>query len=291
MEGYFERVVEVLTGAGYRWYETANFCLAARACGRARPARPPQPRLLARSATTSASAWARSRQSMGCAGGTRRASPATWRRSARGERPPRELEPLETRRPQRERVLLGLRLDEPLAARRARGSGRPACARAPRSTRAGRAARRRRTSEALALTRRGRFLGGGVTAELLGLDIPARWRSSPSASARSCGVVVEEYVATGQPVGSKGLVERWPAPGLVVDGPLRARRARDARPAHAPAHRAPAGCRPRRGYRLLRRRAARAARAAAGPVPARPDARCGARSRRRCSRRPRCSRR
>ena len=27
MEGYFERVVEVLTGAGYRWYETANFCL------------------------------------------------------------------------------------------------------------------------------------------------------------------------------------------------------------------------------------------------------------------------
>ena len=26
LEGYFERVVETLTGAGYRWYETANFC-------------------------------------------------------------------------------------------------------------------------------------------------------------------------------------------------------------------------------------------------------------------------
>ena len=26
MESYFERVVAVLTGAGYRWYETANFC-------------------------------------------------------------------------------------------------------------------------------------------------------------------------------------------------------------------------------------------------------------------------
>src|SRR6478735_3655056 len=26
MEGYFERVVETLTSAGYRWYETANFC-------------------------------------------------------------------------------------------------------------------------------------------------------------------------------------------------------------------------------------------------------------------------
>ena len=47
MEGYFERVVEVLTGAGYRWYETANFCLAARARGRAGPPRAPQPRVLA----------------------------------------------------------------------------------------------------------------------------------------------------------------------------------------------------------------------------------------------------
>ncbi len=35
MEGYFERVVETLTGAGYRWYETANFCLSGdRAAGR-----------------------------------------------------------------------------------------------------------------------------------------------------------------------------------------------------------------------------------------------------------------
>src|SRR3954447_1434874 len=28
MEGYFGRVVETLTAAGYRWYETANFCRA-----------------------------------------------------------------------------------------------------------------------------------------------------------------------------------------------------------------------------------------------------------------------
>ncbi len=45
MEDYFERVVETLTGAGYRWYETANFCRARR---RSRPALPAQPRLLAR---------------------------------------------------------------------------------------------------------------------------------------------------------------------------------------------------------------------------------------------------
>ena len=30
MESYFERVVETLTRAGYRWYETANFCRASR---------------------------------------------------------------------------------------------------------------------------------------------------------------------------------------------------------------------------------------------------------------------
>ena len=35
MEGYFERVVERLTGAGYRWYETANFCLDGAAAGSA----------------------------------------------------------------------------------------------------------------------------------------------------------------------------------------------------------------------------------------------------------------
>ncbi|HXG76558.1 MAG TPA: coproporphyrinogen-III oxidase family protein, partial [Gaiellaceae bacterium] len=31
MEGYFELVVETLTAAGYRWYETANFCLGPQA--------------------------------------------------------------------------------------------------------------------------------------------------------------------------------------------------------------------------------------------------------------------
>ena len=33
MEGYFERVVETLTSAGYRWYETANFCLVGERAG------------------------------------------------------------------------------------------------------------------------------------------------------------------------------------------------------------------------------------------------------------------
>ncbi len=34
MEGYFEHVVETLTDAGYRWYETANFCLRDEPCCR-----------------------------------------------------------------------------------------------------------------------------------------------------------------------------------------------------------------------------------------------------------------
>ena len=44
MESYFELVVERLTGAGYRWYETANFCRVSEP----RSSLPTQPRLLAR---------------------------------------------------------------------------------------------------------------------------------------------------------------------------------------------------------------------------------------------------
>ena len=60
MEGYAERVVETLTGAGYRWYETANFC---RSDSRPRAPRTAQPGDLARRATTSASGSGRCRLS------------------------------------------------------------------------------------------------------------------------------------------------------------------------------------------------------------------------------------
>ena len=91
----------------------------------------------------------------------RRTSPR-WRG---GEPPERELEPLDDDVVLRERLMLGLRLDEPLpldGLERRRST-------ATRSTRleaarAGRASRGRRDSR---LTERGRFLGGGVTAELL----------------------------------------------------------------------------------------------------------------------------
>jgi hypothetical protein len=66
----------------------------------------------------------------------------------------------------RERVLLGLRLDEPLALRGLDSAVDPRAL--GRLERLGLAERRHaEAGETLALTARGRFLGGGVTAALL----------------------------------------------------------------------------------------------------------------------------
>ena len=160
MEGYFELVVERLTGAGYRWYETANFC---RADG-ARDLR----------AQHNLAYW-RGRDYLGVGvgavstlGGERRRNAPSLARYvaalARGEPPARELEPLAAETKARERVLLGLRLDEPLALDGLDAALDPAAT--ERLERHG-LVRRLDGGRALALTRRGRFLGGGVTAELL----------------------------------------------------------------------------------------------------------------------------
>jgi oxygen-independent coproporphyrinogen-3 oxidase len=163
MEDYFEQVVRQLTAAGYRWYETANFCLTGeRARGRDLRAQ------------HNLGYWSgRDYLALGIGavstvdGERRRNTPrlAVYLRSlGEGRRPPRDVESLPADVRKRERVMLGLRLDEPLvlegmedavdldAARRLERSG---------LTRLDTAA------STLALTRRGRFLGGGVTAELL----------------------------------------------------------------------------------------------------------------------------
>ena len=74
MESYFELVVETLTGAGYRWYETANFCRVASepagaTCARATTS------ATGSATTTSVSASAPSARSAAGAGATRRRSP------------------------------------------------------------------------------------------------------------------------------------------------------------------------------------------------------------------------
>ena len=158
MEDYFERVVETLTTAGYRWYETANFC------------------------RIDGDRDLRSRHNLGYwlgrdylgigVGAVSTVAGLRWRNAPslprylsalhRGERPLRELEPLAVDVRARERVLLGLRLDEPLST--AGLDGALDAAALSRLERHGLVATRGGT---LALTRRGRFLGGGVTAELL----------------------------------------------------------------------------------------------------------------------------
>jgi oxygen-independent coproporphyrinogen III oxidase len=166
LEGYFERVVERLTAAGYRWYETSNFC---------RPPETAEGRDLR--AHHNLAYW-HGRDYLGIGvGAVSTMQRRRWRNTPRlpvyvtalasGGRPPREVEelPLDVRR--RERVMLGLRLDEPLPL----GGLAPvvdpdALARLEKLelvTRDGGPG----GAEALTLTRRGRFLGGGVTAELL----------------------------------------------------------------------------------------------------------------------------
>ena len=161
MEGYFEQVVDRLTAAGYRWYETANF------------ARVGERELRARH---NLGYWlGRDYLGLGIGavstvdGERRRNLPSLSRYVAalsRGGKPPREVEPIDPATAARERLLLGLRLDGPVVLADVEGAvdreamGRLAGMGLVELTANGR-------GEELRLTRRGRFLGGGVTAELL----------------------------------------------------------------------------------------------------------------------------
>jgi oxygen-independent coproporphyrinogen-3 oxidase len=161
MEGYFELVVEQLTAAGYRWYETASFCrLPCRAAGRD-----------VRSRHNLAYWQGRDYVGLGI-GAVSTVGGRRWRNTpklasylevaSRGELPPRDVELLDEGVRLRERLMLGLRLDEPLelgGLERAIDDAGLA-----RMENLGLA---ERSHAGLALTERGRRLGGGVTAELL----------------------------------------------------------------------------------------------------------------------------
>jgi oxygen-independent coproporphyrinogen III oxidase len=159
MEEYFERVVARLTGSGYRWYETANFC---RGDGVGRDLR----------ARHNLAYWL-GHDYLGLGiGAVSTIESRRWRNASglgrylealrAGQRPEREFELLNPDVKARERVMLGLRLDEPLTV----GSLRPALdpEGLARAEGLGLAVD---SGETLALTRRGRFLGGAVTAEIL----------------------------------------------------------------------------------------------------------------------------
>jgi putative oxygen-independent coproporphyrinogen III oxidase len=166
MEDYYELVIERLTAAGYRWYETANFCLAPeRAGGRDLRAR------------HNLAYW-RGRDYLGIGIGAvstlgyerRRNTPKLNGYLAalnRGERPERQVELLDERVRGQERVILGLRLDTGLPLTLARSVVDEAVL--TRFERVGLACRRsaRDGHDRLVLTPRGRRLGGAVTADLL----------------------------------------------------------------------------------------------------------------------------
>src|SRR5581483_7068143 len=103
LEGYFEQVVETLTSAGYRWYETANFCLRPELdAGRDLRSRHNLAYWLGRDylgigiGAVSTLGWLRR-------GNTPRL-PAYLEALRRGEDPPREIEPLDDEIKRRERV-------------------------------------------------------------------------------------------------------------------------------------------------------------------------------------------
>jgi putative oxygen-independent coproporphyrinogen III oxidase len=164
MEGYFDLVVERLNAAGYRWYETANFCLA-EAGGRDLRAH------------HNLAYWL-GRDYLGLGIGAvstlgderRRNTPrltAYVSSLARGEAPLREVEALDERTRAEERLMLGLRLDTGLPlSEAARSMDRAALSRVEGL---GLATLRAEGDgqRTLVLTPRGRRLGGAVTVELL----------------------------------------------------------------------------------------------------------------------------
>ena len=166
LEDYFGRVVGRLTEAGYRWYETANFCRPSHAAG-GRDLR----------AHHNLAYWL-GRDYLGIGiGAVSTVLGRRWRNTprmpiyaaslARGAPPPRELEELSTQVRQQERVMLGLRLDEPLqVAGIAPVLDTDALERLERLELVARDGGGS-DGESLTLTPRGRLLGGGVTAELL----------------------------------------------------------------------------------------------------------------------------
>ncbi|HMJ00022.1 MAG TPA: radical SAM family heme chaperone HemW [Gaiellaceae bacterium] len=166
MEGYFELVIERLTAAGFRWYETANFCrLPEHAQGRDLRSRHNLAYWLGRD-YLGLGIGAVSTLGMERLRTTPRLN-AYLAALGRGEAPTREVEQLDARIRADERVMLGLRLDTGLPFADAGASlDRAALGRLERL---GLATRRVGADgpETLVLTPRGRRLGGAVTAELL----------------------------------------------------------------------------------------------------------------------------
>jgi oxygen-independent coproporphyrinogen-3 oxidase len=161
MESYIELVVAALTAAGFRWYETANFCRRPELAG-GRDLR----------ARHNLGYWLGHDYlglgvgAVSTIGSRRWRNTASLRRYASalegGALPPREVEELSPDVRAGERVMLALRLDEPVLLTAAEPMLDPSGL-----ARVERLGLVRRANGLLTLTERGRFLGDAVTAELL----------------------------------------------------------------------------------------------------------------------------
>jgi oxygen-independent coproporphyrinogen-3 oxidase len=187
MEGYLELVVETLEGAGYRWYETSSFCRGP-ASAASSGGRPPGAEA-GRSATDLRArhnlAYWRGRDYLGLGvGAVSTVAGLRWRNRpglgayaaalGAGSAPPRDAESLDRETRLRERLMLGLRLDERLElAGFADVVDEAGLARLERLRLA------ERQGGAVRLTPLGRRLGGAATVEMLA-EMPAN-----SAIARS----------------------------------------------------------------------------------------------------------
>jgi len=107
LEYQYERVVELMRGAGYRWYETANFCLPGHECAHNLGYWLGHDYLGLGVGAVSTHGLRRWRVRPGLAGYLEAVEA--------GRRPPQDDEPLTVGERATERLMLGLRLDRPLA--------------------------------------------------------------------------------------------------------------------------------------------------------------------------------
>ena len=228
--------------------------------------------------TTSASASARSRRSGSCGGRNGPRLAPYIEAIARGDAPIRVEEQLSPDERLHERIMLGLRLDEPMAVAPVRAGLDMAELRAARGPRAGRRGRRyadSHTTRPHGRERRHLEADQRMSDDRhpAALDPPG---AAPAAGRRGAH---RERAAGRLEVARAGRARR----GVVLDGARRARRARGARDARPPAHLGRARARPRPAI---------AATPPSSCASACPWPRCRSTSRRRAtSSTPRCARR
>jgi putative oxygen-independent coproporphyrinogen III oxidase len=154
LEDHYEHVISRLVGAGYRWYETANFC---------RDERRAQHNLAYWTGRDYLGIGIGAVSTLGLERRTNRPSLAGFVDALEQDsQPPRSIEQLSPSERARERVMLGLRLDEPLAVTELRDAIDP-----EGLARMASLGLIEQAGDTLTLTHRGRLLANDVVASVI----------------------------------------------------------------------------------------------------------------------------